>query len=138
MLQDTLADVQEQDFRPEFPPLIAKTYEVISQRRTYSPYVSGKNFEHRVMKALKKQGYYCFRSHASQGPFDIAAIAPITSLDKRPLLIQAKKHDYIHPRELQRLLDSGRLLAARVVFVSRDKVGQLLFREYPSEPDEQH
>jgi hypothetical protein len=130
--------MKEQDICQEMPVFMEGTQKVVPQRRTFSPFISGRSFEYRVMKALKKHGYYCFRSHASQGPFDIAAIAPVSSLDKRPLLIQAKKHAYIHPRELSRLLDSGRLLAARVIFVSKDKEGQLVFREYPCEGDAQH
>jgi hypothetical protein len=103
------------------------------RKRTFSPYLSGKSFEYRVIMALRRQGFYCFRSHASQGPIDIAAIAPINAPDKRPLLIQAKKHGYIHPLELNRLLTIGKLLAARVMLVCRDSRGELFFREYPEE-----
>ena len=98
--------------------------------RKPSPFVLGRRFEDRVMDWLRKQGFYTFRSPNSKGVFDIAAIPPIHSKDPRPWLIQAKKHQYIHPNELERMMEIGSKLAARMFLISKDKEGNLVKREY--------
>ena len=67
-------------------------------------YIKGRNFEYRVMAYLRKLGYYCIRSYASAGLYDIIAVSP--RIDFNPgatLMIQAKYNGYVKPIELQRL-----------------------------------
>lgn len=53
-------------------------------------YVSGRNFEYRIVKWLVNRGYYVVRSYASKGVFDLVATPPRSSKLSGALLIQAK------------------------------------------------
>jgi Holliday junction resolvase len=53
-------------------------------------YVSGRNFEYRVVKWLVNRGYYVVRAYASKGIFDLVATPPRSSKLSGALLIQAK------------------------------------------------
>jgi len=52
------------------------------------------------MNFLRKRGYFCIRSYASKGPFDIVAVPPSKG---STLLIQAKYNGYVPKYEIQQL-----------------------------------
>ena len=67
-------------------------------------YRKGRNFEYKVMKHLRKLGYYCIRAYASKGLFDIIAVAPQSIIGRDVLLIQAKLNGQVPKQERERLL----------------------------------
>lgn len=74
-------------------------------------YQIGYRFERRVINYLIKKGYYCIRSYASHGTYDLLAIPPKTKEDwhNYPLMIQAKSNNYVKPKErewLEKVKDS--------------------------------
>ena len=75
-------------------------------------YVSGRNFEYRVLRALTRKGYYVVRAYASKGTFDLVAVPPKRSRLSRALLIQAKHSrkgkGYICPEEKRKLAEASK------------------------------
>ena len=62
----------------------------------------GYNFEYRIIKFLRMNGYYCIRSYASLGLYDIIAVPPkdrkLPGFPEGTLLIQAK-YNYFATRQ---------------------------------------
>lgn len=94
-------------------------------------YEIGRRFEYRIIAYLRKKGYYCLRAFASKGLYDIIAIPPINQLNpdfyNYPLLIQAKKNGYCHPKELENLKQNTKWQGW--VLISWSDKGKLKFRD---------
>lgn len=92
-------------------------------------YVSGRNFEYRVMRYLRKNGYYCIRAYGSKGLFDIIAVPPYNPTTHRyPLGIQAKKNGYVTKFELCRLKEQSPKWQLFPVIAYNDEKRHLTFR----------
>lgn len=87
-----------------------------------SRFARGRNFEYRIINALRKEGFYCLRSYHSKGTADIIA-APGKS-HARTLLIQAKyakrKGLDIPKKEVQALIDLQSKSNAYVVIIHNE------------------
>lgn len=66
-------------------------------------YRIGRNFEYRTIAYFRSRGYYCQRSYASKGLYDVIAIPPRINPDQRTLLIQCKKNGYVPKEEREKL-----------------------------------
>ena len=65
------------------------------------------------MAYLTARGYYCIRSYASAGLFDIIAVPPKNY--GPTLMVQAKYNGYVKPIELQRLKSNDKWAGAQVI-----------------------
>jgi hypothetical protein len=65
------------------------------------------------MAYLRKLGYYCIRSYASKGLYDVIAV-PKKNYGPT-LMIQAKYNGYVKPTELQRLRTNDKWEGAPVI-----------------------
>ena len=81
-------------------------------------YISGRNFEYRVMAKLRNNGYYVMRAYGSKGMYDLVAIAPL-KFGLNTLAVQCKysvKHKLVMTREEKnKLKNSVKLYNATVV-----------------------
>ena len=80
-------------------------------------YSRGAAFEHSVMDALKRKGYYVIRSAGSHGEVDLAAFRADTS----PWFIQCKLDGYLSPAERRELWDTCRRNDAVPIKAMRNK-----------------
>jgi len=65
------------------------------------------------MAYLTARGYYCIRSYASAGLFDIIAVPPNNC--GPTLMVQAKYNGYVKPIELQRLRANDKWAGAPII-----------------------
>lgn len=82
----------------------------------------GRRNEHRTIKRLESLGYYCLRSAASKGIWDVVAVGP-----DNVLLIQVKSNDWPGSEEM----------AAMTAFIVPPRVQKWVYRwcDRQREPD---
>ncbi len=85
-------------------------------------YRIGRNFEYRTMAYFRKRGYYCQRSYASKGLYDIIAIPPRINPDQRTLLIQCKKNGYVPKDELEKLKQNDKWWGLTIIAYTKKHI----------------
>ena len=85
-------------------------------------YKIGRRLEYDCMDYLRKKGYYCVRSYASKGQFDVIAIRPVyhPHMFHFPLMIQCKTNNYIPPKEREELKQASERYQGWVLICYRD------------------
>lgn len=91
----------------------------------------GYNFEYRIIKYLRMNGYYCIRAYASLGLYDIIAVPPkdrkLAGFPEGTLLIQAKYNGYVDPKERERLNNNRKWDGSDiVVYVGKNNPKRIL------------
>lgn len=87
-------------------------------------YNAGANFERRVIKFLRGQGYRATRSAGSHTPIDI-----MCGIDGKPFGIQCQLDKYFPPVKIEALVDECRAYGAMPMLCWRGESGKIEFKE---------